>query len=123
VADVGFSQLSKPQLNSSLVLLAFGVLRPARAARCIQRGGTFTLRDIEDCKAFQEGDAARSVVNCDIAGSFACLLGRKAVGINDGRAAFAFADIAAKRERLLEDHPLVDFFIGEKTAHPTTARY
>ena len=59
------------------------------------------LLDIEDGVAFHEGDDRFGI----LAGLFVTLCARDGVGIDDERAVFSLADIAAKLKRLLEGHP------------------
>ena len=68
-------------------------------------GQAVALGGVEDCEPLEEGDSLG--VLADLARAALLLLGREAVGIDDGRAAFALAHIAAKRERLPKGQPML----------------
>ena len=61
------------------------------------------LRGVEDGEALEERN--RGGVLTSLAGSALLVLRREAIGIDDGRAVLAFADIAAQRQRLTEGEP------------------
>ncbi|PWJ72651.1 hypothetical protein C7441_1328 [Pseudaminobacter salicylatoxidans] len=66
-------------------------------------GQPVALGGVEDGEPLEERDAVRLVSG--LAGASLLVLGSEAVGIDDGGAAFALADIAAERERLAEGEP------------------
>ncbi len=61
------------------------------------------LRGVEDGEALQERDGLRLLAGLRRAPAF--VVRREAVGIDDGRAALAFADMTAEAERLAEGQP------------------
>ena len=66
-------------------------------------GQVLALVGVEDGKSLEERDCLRFFAGLGGAPSF--VVGDEAVGIDDGGAAFALADMAAKRERLAESEP------------------
>ena len=66
-------------------------------------GQAVALRGVEDRESFEERDGYGFVAR--LARTAAFIVGNKAVGIDDGRAAFALPHIAAKTERLAEGEP------------------
>jgi hypothetical protein len=58
------------------------------------------LRRVEHGEPFEKGDGLRLFAG--LAGTLPLVLGNEAVGINDGGAAFALANIAAKGKGLPE---------------------
>ena len=64
---------------------------------------TFALRQVEDREALQERDRLRFLAGLAAPASF--VVGNEAVGIDDGRAVLALADIAAEAQRLAEGQP------------------
>jgi hypothetical protein len=66
-------------------------------------GQALALRDIEHREPLQEWDGLR-LVAC-LARAFALVVRREAIGIDDHGSALAFADMAAKRQRLTKSEP------------------
>src|SRR5665213_3457135 len=66
-------------------------------------GQALALRHVENGEALEERDRLRFVAG--LCGPAALVLRREAVGVNDGRAALALADMAAEAERLAEGQP------------------
>ena len=63
-------------------------------------GQVFALRRVEDREALQERDRLGFLAG--LSRALLLVVGDEAVGIDDGRAALALADIAAERQRLAE---------------------
>jgi hypothetical protein len=61
------------------------------------------LLDVEDGEALEEGDGTRFLAS--LMGAVAHVVGNEAVGIDDGVAALALADVASEREGLPESQP------------------
>jgi hypothetical protein len=61
------------------------------------------LLDVEDGEALEERDAARLLAS--LSGAVAHVVGNEAVGIDDGGAALALADVAPERDALPESQP------------------
>ena len=61
------------------------------------------MRRVEDGESFQERDSVGLIAS--VAGTLLLVLGNEAIGIDDGGAALALADIAAEREGLTESEP------------------
>src|SRR3546814_12569234 len=74
------------------------IRRPPQSTRTDKRFPYTTLFRSEDGVAFEEGDQTR--LTTVLAGAAAFAVRRKAMGIDDGRAALALAHIAAQCERL-----------------------
>jgi hypothetical protein len=66
-------------------------------------GQALALRDIEDGETLQERDRLRLVAR--LARMLALVVGREAIGIDDHGPALAFANMAAKRQRLTKSEP------------------
>src|SRR5277367_5916804 len=67
---------------------------------------TFALREVEDGEAFQERDCLRFLAG--LPRPIFLVVWYAAVGIDDGRAVFALADVSAKAERLAKRQPALD---------------
>ena len=75
-----------------------GSIRPGSRRRCGDREilrQAFALRQVEDGEALQERDRLRFLAG--LARAFLLVVGNEAVGIDDGGAVLALADIAAER--------------------------
>ena len=86
----------------------FGLMRPgsgggAATARIRQ---TFALRQVEDGEALEERDRLRFLAG--LLHPLLLVIRNEAVGIDDGGAVLALADIAAERQRLAEGDPALD---------------
>ena len=67
---------------------------------------TFALRQVEDGEALEERDRLRFLAG--LSRPFLLVVGNEAVGIDDGRAVLALADIAAEAEGLAKRQPALD---------------
>ena len=86
-----------------------GSIRPGSgggAATARSLGQALALRQVEDGEALQERDRLRFLAG--LARPLLLVVGNEAVGIDDGGAVLALADIAAEDERLAEGQPALD---------------
>ena len=83
-----------------------GSIRPRLRRRCgdheILRQ-TFALRQVEDGEALEERDRLRFLAG--LSRPFLLVVGNEAVGIDDGGAVLALADVAAEAEGLAKRQP------------------
>ena len=66
----------------------------------------FALRQVEDGEALEERDRLRFLAG--LARPLLLVVGNEAIGIDDGGAVLALADIAAEPKRLAEGQPALD---------------